>query len=140
MVVSLRSINVYQAPYNLFSSWTPLIGRVSHQIFPYRSAKPPTKPETESLTWTYRRCKPSPPDTRVLEASLADPDSSVWSCFDRHAPAKVTLSIRVNDYHLAMIRHLTDTQDTTQNLLLRRLLLPEIEQLAVGTARQVPAE
>jgi hypothetical protein len=77
---------------------------------------------------------------RAVEAPLADPDTPAWSGLDRNAPAKVTLSIRVNDYHLAMIRHLTDTQDTTQNRLLRRLLLPEIEQLAVGTARQLPTE
>ena len=50
---------------------------------------------------------------------------------DRHAPAKITLSIRVNDYHLAMIRHLAEQGDTTQNRLLRRLLLPEIEARAL---------
>ena len=77
---------------------------------------------------------------RSVDAPLADPDTPAWSGLDRNAPAKNTLSIRVNDYHLAMIRHLAETQDTTQNRLLRRLLLPAIEDLAVGTARQEPAE
>jgi len=79
---------------------------------------------------------------RVLnaEASLADPDRPAWAGLDPNAPPKTSLSIRVNDYHLAMIRHLTETQDTTQNRLLRRLLLPEIEALAIGTARQEPPE
>ena len=79
---------------------------------------------------------------RVLnpDAGLAESDRPVWTDLDPNAPPKNSLSIRVNDYHLAMIRHLTDTQDTTQNRLLRRLLLPEIEQLAVDTARQLPTE
>ena len=71
---------------------------------------------------------------------MADPDTPGWSGLDRNASPKNTLSIRVNDYHLAMIRHLAETQDTTQNRLLRRLLSPAIEDLAVGTARQEPAE
>lgn len=77
---------------------------------------------------------------RSVDAPLADPDTPAWSGLDRNAPPKNTLSIRVNDYHLAMIRHLAETQDTTQNRLLRRLLLPAIEDLAVGAARQEPAE
>ena len=77
---------------------------------------------------------------RSVDAPLADPDTPAWSGMDRNAPPKNTLSIRVNDYHLAMIRHLAETQDTTQNRLLRRLLLPAIEDLAVGAARQEPAE
>ena len=77
---------------------------------------------------------------RVIDVPLADPDKPAWSGLDRNAPAKVTLSIRVNEYHLAMIRHLAETQDTTQNRLLRRLILPEIEALAIGTARQEQPE
>ncbi len=77
---------------------------------------------------------------RTAETSLADSDKPAWSGLDRNAAPKVTLSIRVNDYHLAMIRHVVETQDTTQNRLLRRLLLPTIEDLAVGTARQEPTE
>jgi len=70
---------------------------------------------------------------------LADPDTPPWAGYDRHAPAKITLSIRVNDYHLAMIRHLAEQGDTTQNRLLRRLLLPEIEARALRD-RPAPAE
>lgn len=72
-------------------------------------------------------------------APLADPDTPPWAGYDRNAPAKITLSIRVNDYHLAMIRHLAEQGDTTQNRLLRRLLLPEIEARALRD-RPVPAE
>jgi len=36
-----------------------------------------------------------------------------------------------------MIRHVAEVQDTTQNRLLRRLLLPEIERLAASSSRQV---
>ncbi len=78
---------------------------------------------------------------RSVDAPLADPDTPPWSGLDRNAPPKNTLSIRVNDYHLAMIRKVAEAQDTTQNRLLRRLLLPEIEALAVASARQgEPAE
>lgn len=75
---------------------------------------------------------------RVLntESGLADPVRPAWASLDPNGPPKNSLSIRVNDYHLAMIRHLVETQDTTQNRLLRRLILPEIEALAIGTARQ----
>lgn len=73
---------------------------------------------------------------RAAVAPLTDPDTPPWSGYDRNAPPKYTLSIRVNDYHLAMIRRVAELQDTTQNRLLRRLLLPEIEALAVASARQ----
>ncbi|MGB8170152.1 MAG: hypothetical protein WCF18_21795 [Chthoniobacteraceae bacterium] len=76
---------------------------------------------------------------RTAAASLDAPDALPWAGYDRHAPAKITLSIRVNDYHLAMIRHLAEQGDTTQNRLLRRLLLPEIEARALRD-RPVPAE
>jgi hypothetical protein len=73
---------------------------------------------------------------RSIDASLAESEAPLWSGLDRNAAPKYTLSIRVNDYHLAMIRQVTAAQDTTQNRLLRRLLLPEIEALAVASARQ----
>ena len=74
---------------------------------------------------------------RAVETKLTDPDQPAWSSLDKTAPPKNTLSIRVNDYHLAMIRHVAEVQDTTQNRLLRRLLLPEIERLAASSSRQV---
>ena len=77
---------------------------------------------------------------RSIDTTLADPESPPWVGLDRNAPPKNTLSIRVNDYHLAMIRKIAEAQDTTQNRLLRRLLLPTIEDLAVGTARQETSE
>lgn len=73
---------------------------------------------------------------RVVAAPLADPDTPPWAGYDPSARPKYTLSLRVNDYHLAMIRHIAEREDTTQNRLLRRLLLPEIEALAVASARQ----
>ncbi|MFM8442840.1 MAG: hypothetical protein ACKN9W_05790 [Methylococcus sp.] len=76
---------------------------------------------------------------RVSLEPLADPDIPPWAGYDRHAPARITLSIRVNDDHLAMIRHLAEQGDTTQNRLLRRLLLPEIEARALRD-RPAPTE
>ena len=68
-------------------------------------------------------------------APLVDPATPPWAGYDPSARPQYTLSLRVNDYHLAMIRHLAATQDTTQNRLLRRLLLPLIEAQAVAAGR-----
>lgn len=58
---------------------------------------------------------------------LLDPDTPPWAGHDPKAPATLTLSLRVNAYHLALIRHLAEREDLSQNKLLRRILLPEIE-------------
>jgi hypothetical protein len=42
------------------------------------------------------------PGARAVETKLADPDQPAWSSLDKTAPPKNTLSIRVNDYHLAI--------------------------------------
>ena len=53
-----------------------------------------------------------------------------WSRFNPNEHPKYNVSVRLNDYHLEMLRYLAKEQDTTQQRILRKQLVPIIEKLA----------
>jgi hypothetical protein len=62
--------------------------------------------------------------------------------WDRHDPSdspRYNVSVRLNDYQLAMLRYVAEAQETSQQKILRKHLLPAIEQLAetIHAERQV---
>jgi hypothetical protein len=53
-----------------------------------------------------------------------------WAAFDPGDAPKYNVSVRLNDYHLEMLRYLAGAQDTSQQRVLRKQLIPLLEQLA----------
>jgi hypothetical protein len=53
-----------------------------------------------------------------------------WSKFDPKDAPKYNVSVRLNDYHLEMLRYVAEVQDTSQQRILRKQLIPLIERLA----------
>jgi hypothetical protein len=51
-----------------------------------------------------------------------------WAAFDPEALPKYSVSIRLNDYHMAMLRHLAEEEDRSQQKILRSILLPALEE------------
>lgn len=68
------------------------------------------------------------------EKSLDVPGEAVnppWSQFDPKAVPKHNVSVRLNDYHLEMLRYLSESLDNSQQRILRKHLIPIIERLAM---------
>lgn len=79
-----------------------------------------------------------PVDPAALQAFAAgarqrSTEQRPWDAHDPNALPKYNVSVRLNEHHLAMLRYLSETQDLSQQKILRRLLLPSIEQLAEQT-------
>jgi hypothetical protein len=53
-----------------------------------------------------------------------------WEEHDPKAPPRHNVSVRLNDYHLAMLQYVAETMDTSQQKVLRRHLIPVIETMA----------
>jgi len=53
-----------------------------------------------------------------------------WGQFDPKAVPKHNVSVRLNDYHLEMLRYLSEALDNSQQRILRKHLIPIIEKLA----------
>ena len=53
-----------------------------------------------------------------------------WEQFDPTELPKYSVSIRLNDYHMAMLRHLAEQEDRSQQKILRAILLPGLEKKA----------
>lgn len=53
-----------------------------------------------------------------------------WSKFNPKDAPKYNVSVRLNDYHLEMLRYLSETLDNSQQRILRKHLIPVIERLA----------
>ncbi len=60
----------------------------------------------------------------------AETETPPWNQFDPKAAPKYNVSVRLNDYHLEMLRYLSETMDNSQQRILRKHLIPIIEQLA----------
>jgi len=57
-----------------------------------------------------------------------------WAEYDPADSPKYSISIRVNDYHMAMLRHLAQQEDRSQQKILRAILIPGLEQKAGANA------
>jgi hypothetical protein len=53
-----------------------------------------------------------------------------WDEHDPKAPPRHNVSVRLNDYHLAMLQYVAETMDTSQQRVLRKQLIPTIETMA----------
>jgi len=53
-----------------------------------------------------------------------------WGKFDPKDAPKYNVSVRLNDCHLEMLRYVAEAQDTSQQRILRKQLIPLIEKLA----------
>jgi len=74
-------------------------------------------------------------DPLVLEAFAAgararrgmEDEPPPWEGHDPEAVSRYNVTIRVNDYHMAMLRYLAGILDTSQQKLLRGCVLPAVE-------------
>jgi hypothetical protein len=55
---------------------------------------------------------------------------SPWEQYDPAELPKYSISIRLNDYHMAMLRHLAQQEDRSQQKILRAILIPGLEEKA----------
>jgi hypothetical protein len=71
-------------------------------------------------------------DTDKLEAFAAGAKERKrpWDKYDPKALPKHNVSVRLNDYHLEMLRYLAEDMDMSQQKILRKHIVPVIEQLA----------
>lgn len=53
-----------------------------------------------------------------------------WDEHDPKAPPRHNVSVRLNDYHLAMLQYVAEAMDTSQQKILRKQLIPVIETMA----------
>lgn len=53
-----------------------------------------------------------------------------WDQLDPKAPPKYNVSVRLNDYHLEMLRFLSEKLDISQQKIIRKQLIPKIEEMA----------
>jgi hypothetical protein len=51
-----------------------------------------------------------------------------WEPYDPAELPKYSISIRLNDYHMAMLRWLAQQEDRSQQKILRAILIPGLEQ------------
>lgn len=83
---------------------------------------------------------PSDIDITALEAFAAgakekdlasgEPEQRPWNKFDPTETPRHSVSMRLNNYHLEMLRYLSEKTDNSQHKILRKHLIPVIEQLA----------
>lgn len=74
-------------------------------------------------------------DPQALEAFAAgarerrgaEEEPPPWEGQDPEALPRYNVSIRLNDYHMAMLRYLAQTLDISQQKLLRGCVLPAVE-------------
>lgn len=57
-----------------------------------------------------------------------------WEAHDPVAIPKYNVSVRLNDYHLTMLRFLSEQSDVSQQKILNRILIPALEQQAKALA------
>ena len=53
-----------------------------------------------------------------------------WEKFDPEELPKYNVSVRLNDYHMAMLRYLASHEDRSQQKILRSILVPALEEKA----------
>lgn len=59
-----------------------------------------------------------------------------WEEFDPAADPKHNVSVRLNDYQLAILRHLSKRMDVSQQKVLNRILIPALEKRAKELAAE----
>jgi hypothetical protein len=52
-----------------------------------------------------------------------------WDAYDKKAVPRTTFNLRLNDYELALLRHLAAQRDESMQKVAKRTLIPVLEQL-----------
>jgi hypothetical protein len=51
-----------------------------------------------------------------------------WEKYDPEELPKYNVSVRLNDYHMAILRHVAKLEDRSQQKILRGILVPALEE------------
>ena len=93
-----------------------------------------------SLPTEANKTTNKPIDTAALESFTAGAKERrkgvagrPWDEYDQNEVPRHNVSIRLNDYHLAMLRYLSKATDISQQKILRKQVLPLIEKLSEKT-------
>lgn len=55
-------------------------------------------------------------------------DASPWEKYDPEDAPRNNVSVRLNDYQLEMLRYLARREDTSQQKILKKILIPAIKE------------
>ena len=55
-------------------------------------------------------------------------DASPWEKYDPEDSPRNNVSVRLNDYQLEMLRYLARREDTSQQKILKKILIPAIKE------------
>lgn len=91
------------------------------------------KPEAPEVDLSALQAFAAGAKEKSLELEAAE---RPWAKFDPKDAPKYNVSVRLNDYHLEMLRYVADAQDTSQQRILRKNLIPLIERLAEETSEE----
>ena len=81
------------------------------------------------------RGQSSPPKNDKAAAFIGDDDERAaapplpWDAYDKKAVPRTTFNLRLNDYELALLRHLAAQRDESMQKVAKRALIPVLEQL-----------
>lgn len=96
-----------------------------------------------SLPTEANKTTDKPVDTAALESFTAGAKERKrgfgkrpWDEFDQNEVPRHNVSIRLNDYHLEMLRYLSKSTDISQQKILRKQILPVIEALSEKTYKE----
>lgn len=62
----------------------------------------------------------------------AEHEEPPWTSFDPSAKPRYSVSIRLNDYHLKMLQYLAEAQETSQQKILAKQLMPALQKMALA--------
>lgn len=77
----------------------------------------------------------SPPNNQIdtfidaADNNTADVSTKPWDAYDKKAVPRTTFNLRLNDYELALLRHLAAQRDESMQKVAKRALIPMLEQL-----------
>lgn len=74
----------------------------------------------------------APDELREFLAGAKDhrssPEALPWDKFDPEALPRHNVSVRLNDYYMAMLKYLAKQSDVSQHKIISRILIPGLQQ------------
>jgi hypothetical protein len=65
----------------------------------------------------------------AAEERAAPASETPWAAYDKKAVPRTTFNLRLNDYELALLRHLAAQRDESMQKVAKRELIPVLERL-----------
>jgi hypothetical protein len=65
----------------------------------------------------------------AADNNTVDISTRPWDAYDKKAVPRTTFNLRLNDYELALLRHLAAQRDESMQKVAKRALIPMLEQL-----------